>query len=107
MQRYRKLCSSSDRGTILKVLAKLTNRTGFDSALQTVDQALLYQVKDPDSLKNLYRRLYADVPEPPPLPQQNGVPKIVQMPVDLPLMTSSLGKEVEFGILRQRNQAGM
>ena len=83
MQRYMKLCSSSDRGTVLKVLAELTNRTGFDSALQTVDQALLYQVKDPDSLKNLYRRLYADVPELPPLPQQNGVPKIVQMPVDL------------------------
>ena len=58
-----KLCSSSDRGTVLKVLAELTNRTGFDSTLQTVDQALLYQVKDPDSLKNLYRRLYADVPE--------------------------------------------
>ena len=83
MQRYMKLCSSSDRGTVLKVLAELTNRTGFDSALQTVDQALLYQVKDPDSLKNLYRRLYADVPELPPLPQQNGVPKIVQMPADL------------------------
>lgn len=83
MQRYMKLCSSSDRGTVLKVLAELTNRTGFDSALQTVDQALLYQVKDPDSLKNLYRRLYADVPELPPLPQQNGVPNIVQMPVDL------------------------
>ena len=64
-------------------LAELTNRTGFDSALQTVNQALLYQVKDPDSLKNLYRRLYADVPELPPLPQQGGVPKIVQMPVDL------------------------
>ena len=38
---------------------------------------------NPDSLKNLYRRLYADVPELPPLPQQDGVPKIVQMPVDL------------------------
>ena len=83
MQRYMKLCSSSDRGTILKVLAELTNRTGFDSALQTVNQALLYQVKDPDSLKNLYRRLYMDVPELPLLPQQGGIPKIVQMPVDL------------------------
>ena len=74
MQKYMKLCNSSDRGTVLKVLAELTKRTGFDSALQTVDQALLYQVKDPDSLKNLYRRLYSDVPELPPLPQQNGIP---------------------------------
>ena len=54
-----------------------------DSALQTVNQALLYQVRDPDSLKNLYRRLYADVPELPPMPVQSGVPTLKQMPVDL------------------------
>lgn len=92
MQRFMKLCGSSDRGTVLKVLAELTNRTGFDSALLTVDQALLYQVKDPDNLKNLYRRLYADVPELPPLPQQNRVPKIVQIPVDLSSYDQLLGK---------------
>lgn len=45
MQKYMKLCNSSDRGTVLKVLAELTKRTGFASALQTVDQALLYQVR--------------------------------------------------------------
>jgi hypothetical protein len=78
-----KTCGSTDRGAILKVLAELTDRTGFDSAVQTVNQALLYQVKDPDSLKNLYRRLYSDVPELPPMPSQNGVPGLRQMPVDL------------------------
>lgn len=83
MQRYVKSCGSTDRGAILKVLAELTGRTGFDSALQTVNQALLYQVRDPDSLKNLYRRLYADVPELPPMPVQSGVPTLKQMPVDL------------------------
>ena len=94
MQRYVKSCGSTDRGAILKVLAELTGRTGFDSALQTVNQALLYQVRDPDSallyqvrdpdsLKNLYRRLYADVPELPPMPFQSGVPTLKQMPVDL------------------------
>lgn len=92
MQKYMKLCNSSDRGTILKVLAELTKRTGFDSALQTVDQALLYQVKDPDSLKNLYRRLYSDVPELPPMPQQSSVPRIVQLPVDLSSYDKLLAK---------------
>ena len=38
---------------------------------------------NPDSLKNLYRRLYADVPELPPMPFQSGVPTLKQMPVDL------------------------
>jgi hypothetical protein len=83
MQEYMNTCGSTDRGAILKVLAELTDRTGFDSAVQTVNQALLYQVKDPDSLKNLYRRLYSDVPELPPMPSQNGVPGLRQMPVDL------------------------
>ena len=83
MQQYMRTCSSADRGSILKVLAELTDRTGFDSALQTINQALLYQVTDPDSLKNLYRRLYSDVPEMPPLPQQSGIPNVAQMPADL------------------------
>ena len=83
MKQYMRTCSSADRGSILKVLAELTDRTGFDSALQTINQALLYQVTDPDSLKNLYRRLYSDVPEMPPFPQQSGIPNVAQMPADL------------------------
>ena len=53
----------STEGIILKILAKLTGRTGFDSALQAVCQALLYQTKDSNGLKSLYRSLYTDVPE--------------------------------------------
>jgi transposase len=83
MRRYMDTCGSTDRGAILKVLAELTGRTGFDSAVQTVNQALIYQVKDPDSLKNLYRRLYSDVPELPPMPSQSGIPGVRQMPADL------------------------
>jgi hypothetical protein len=83
MRRYMDTCGSTDRGAILKVLAELTSRTGFDSAVQTVNQALIYQVKDPDSLKNLYRRLYSDVPELPPMPSQSGIPGVRQMPADL------------------------
>lgn len=92
LQQYMQTCSSTDRGSILKVLAELTERTGFDSALQTINQALLYQVTDPDSLKNLYRRLYSDVPELPPLPQQSGVPKVTQMQADLSAYDALLNK---------------
>lgn len=93
MQRYMQTCSSTDRDSILKVLAELTDRTGFDSALQTINQALIYQVTDPDSLKNLYRRLYSDVPELPPLPQQSGVPKVAQMQAELSAYDRLLLKE--------------
>jgi len=90
MQDYMKKCSSSDRGKVLKILAEQTMRTGFDSALNTVKQALAYQATDPDSLQNLYRRLYSDVPLLPPLPSQDGVPEIIQMPVDLSAYDAAL-----------------
>ena len=53
-------------------------------------QALAYQATDPDSLQNLYRRLYSDVPLLPPLPSQDGVPEIIQMPVDLSAYDAAL-----------------
>ena len=80
MQKYLDSCRNSDRGKILKALSDLTERTGFDSALQTVDQAIMYQATDEDSLRNLYRRLYADVPPLPPLTADDRIPKISQMP---------------------------
>ena len=56
-------CESKDRGRILKVLAELTERTGFTSAVNTVNEAVRMNATDPDSLETLYRRTYADVPE--------------------------------------------
>ena len=82
MQRYMDRCMNSDRGRILKVLSELTERTGFDSAMQTVNQAILYQANDPDSLKNLYRKLYMDVPDLPPIHGSN-IPKVIMISPDL------------------------
>ena len=67
MQIYMDKCEGSDRGKTLKILAELTERSGFDSAINTVNEAIKYNATDPDSLENLYRRTYADVPLLPPL----------------------------------------
>lgn len=83
MQGYLDICDSTDRGKILKTLSELTERTGFDSALQTVNQAVLYQATDPDSLKSLYRRLYTDMPELPPMNTKGIAPQMKQMSADL------------------------
>ena len=83
MRQYLDSCAGADRGRILKILSELTGHTGFDSALQTVNQAILYQATDADSLQNLYRRLYADVPELPPMNMQGIAPQMEQMPTDL------------------------
>lgn len=69
-------CKNSERGEILRALAELTDRTGFTSAVDAIDLAIQYEAHDADSLKNLYRRLYTDIPELPDLPKQTGVPTI-------------------------------
>ena len=83
MRSYLDRCEKGDCGKILKTLSELTERTGFDSAVQTVNQAIIYQANDEDSLRNLYRCLYSDVPTLPPLAPQEGIPTLTQMPSGL------------------------
>ena len=71
MQEYMDRCETSERGNTLKVLAKLTEQSGFESALRTVDEAIRLNVNDPDSLQNLYRRVYSDIPLLAPLESLN------------------------------------
>lgn len=83
MKAYLEECPHTEVGRVLKILAELTNRTGFESAVNTVNQALNYDAKDADSLENLYRRLYSNVPELPPMPLSQGIPKMEQMSAHL------------------------
>jgi len=71
--------SNTETGKVLKVLAELTDRTGFDSALHTVRESLGYGAGDAESVKNLYRRLYMDVPELPPMAVGSSIPNVEPM----------------------------
>lgn len=93
VQRYMDTCRNADRGQILKVLADLTDRTGFGSAVQTVEQAILYNASDPDSLQSLYRRLYSDVPDLPPIADADALlpnGKLIAFPCDLEILDVAL-----------------
>ena len=79
MKQFIEGLSNTETGKVLKVLAELTDRTGFDSALNTIRQALSYGSSDAESLKSLYRRLYADVPELPPMPLDPQIPDVGRM----------------------------
>lgn len=94
MQIYLDGCENSDRGKILKVLAELTDRSGFESALHTVDEAIRLKAADPDSLLNLYRRTYMDVPPLPPMGIPDGIPemKIIPFRNDLAGLDATLRK---------------
>lgn len=79
MKQFMAGLSNAETGKVLKVLAELTDRTGFDSALNTVREALGYGASDAESLKSLYRRIYADVPELPPMPLDSRIPDVGPM----------------------------
>ena len=83
MQAYLNNCCGSEKKDVLHVLAELTTRTGFESAVKTVDQAIRYEAHDPDSLKSLYNSLYSDVPQLPPLTDSSDVPRLEPVPVHL------------------------
>ena len=94
MQHYMDRCESSERGQMLKVLAELTERTGFSSAVKSVDAALELDAADPDSLKSLYRRMYSDVPVLPSL-ENNGLfpaQKVIPLRNDLDVIDAALKK---------------
>lgn len=94
MQLYMDSCESRERGRVLKVLAELTERTGFTSAVNTVDEAVRLNATDPDSLQNLYRRTYADVPLLPPLENDASIPhqKVIPFRNDLMMLDAALSK---------------
>lgn len=91
LQEYLGKCNGSDKGRILRMLASLTRESGFESALETVDQALKYAVTDIDSLLNLHHRLYDKILELDPLQSGGGIPEL--MPVTLNLAAYDTGLE--------------
>lgn len=92
MQVFMDSCESRDRGKILKVLAELTERSGFTSAVNTVDAAIRHKATDPDSLMNLYRRTYMDVPPLPPIEPDETFPQmnVISFPTDLSALDAVL-----------------
>lgn len=94
MRIYMDSCENKERGRVLKVLAELTERTGFASAVKTVDEAVRLNATDPDSLQSLYRRTYADVPLLPPLDHNASIPhqKVIPFRNDLQMLDAALMK---------------
>ena len=83
MQSYLNNCEGSQKKDVLHILSELTELTGFDSAVHTVERAIRYEAHDPDSLKSLYNSIFSDVPQLPPLTDSHLIPALDPMPVHL------------------------
>ena len=83
MRSYLNNCDGSQKKDVLHMLSELTERTGFESAVRTVEQAISYEVHDPDSLRSLYNSIFSDVPQLPPLATGDAIPELDPMQADL------------------------
>lgn len=83
IKEYLDKCGRSDKGQILRVIATLTAKNGFESALQTVAQALKYAATDIDSLINLHNRIYGQVPDLAPMPLAGHIPELARVTPNL------------------------
>lgn len=90
LQAYLNNCSKSDRGKILKTIALLTEQDHFDSAVKTVETALLHQAFDPDSLLALHSRLHGPQLELPPLQLSEQIPALTPVNPNLSLLDKAL-----------------
>ena len=54
VKEYLEKCNKSNKGKVLQVIAALTEKSGFESAVETVSNALQYDAIDIDSLINLH-----------------------------------------------------
>ena len=85
LQNYLAGCTKGQIGGVLKAIAALTERDCFDSAVKTVETALIHQAYDPDSLMALYSRLSGKAAELPPLALDHHIPKLSPLISNLPM----------------------
>ena len=89
---YLERCNKSDKGKVLRVIAELTEKSGFESAVETVDNALKYDTADTDSLISLHNRIHGNVIELAPIRIAGNIPELTRFIPNLVAYDASLGK---------------
>jgi hypothetical protein len=83
LRQYLEGCDKKGTGKILRAIAELVANSNFDSAVKTVETALMYNAYDVDSLVNLHSRLHGQVKELPPIALGPQVPRLVPVKPNL------------------------
>jgi len=85
-------CTKSDKGKVLQTIVSLTEKSGFENAVETVDKALRYGAVDVDSLINLHRRIHGNIVELPPIRLADNIPELLKVKPNLAAYDSRLEK---------------
>lgn len=89
---YLERCTKSDKGKVLAVIASLTEKSGFENAVETVGTALMYDAADVDSLINLHSRIHGHVVDLTPIRLAANIPELARVAPNLAAYDTSLRK---------------
>ena len=92
IQEYLEKGTKSEKGKVLQTIAALTEKSGFEKAVETVSTALSYAATDIDSLVNLHNRLHAKVLQLDPVKLSVHVPQLERYVPNFADYDRSLGK---------------
>jgi transposase len=91
LSEYMECLNKRDRGNVLMVIARLTQKGSFEQAVGTVCAALQHGVTDVDSLLSLHRRLYENIPQIEPVRLPEHIPQLIRYEPDLTAYDKNLG----------------
>lgn len=92
VQSFLERCHKGDKGKVLQAIATLTEKNGFESAVETVNHALQYGATDTDSLINLHSRIHGKVVELAPIRLAGNMPELTRVTPNLAAYDAKLGK---------------
>jgi len=92
VKEYLEKCTKSNKGKVLQAIAALTEKNGFESAIETVTNALQYDAIDVDSLISLHSRIHGNVVELAPIRLADNIPELIRVTPNLSAYDASLLK---------------
>jgi len=95
LRNYLESLTKSQKGKVLSVIAKFSEQSGFEAAVDTVSEALQYQITDVDSLTSLHSWLNPTLAPLKPIKLSPSVPELQKYTPQLSLYDRALSKAGE------------
>ncbi|MGI6752599.1 MAG: IS21 family transposase [Anaerovoracaceae bacterium] len=95
LKEYLDRCNKTDRGKVLQVVSRITDESGFENAIRTVNEALNYGAADPDSLLMTHTRMNMPKLKLNPVEVPPSIPQMEKVVADISVYQSLLAKAGE------------
>lgn len=92
---YLNRCNKTDRGKVLQAVSRITDESGFENAIRTVNEALNYGAADPDSLLMTHTRMNMPKLKLNPVEVPPSIPRMEKVVADISVYQSLLAKAGE------------